>query len=82
MAVRWIGTTLRETLDALQGPHFGANERPARPIKLERLHAYFRIAVSLLALGFGASILLTTTSGEIQSFGTGLIGTVVGYWLK
>ena len=88
MAVRWLGTTFGETAAAIKGPHLagvpkkaGASKGP-RPIKIERLHAYTRIIISFSALAFGALLVLGDSSAETQAFGTGLIGTVVGYWLK
>jgi hypothetical protein len=41
-----------------------------------------QIVVSLIALGTGVWMLVQGTSTEMRELGSGLMGTVLGYWLR
>lgn len=49
--------------------------------ELEVVKCAARIAVSLAALA-GGVVLMVVDSGTFNEWGTGMIGLVVGYWLK
>jgi hypothetical protein len=72
---RLFGTTIRETIDVLkQKP----SQRQDATAAHDRKVILCRIAVSVAGLVF-AAIFFT---GEDHGTATGLVGTVIGYWLK
>ncbi len=41
-----------------------------------------QIVVSIVILGFGGHLLVTSSSDSVQKACVGFIGTVIGYWLR
>ena len=72
-----FGKRLRETREDLTGPHLGKKES-----RSSKRRAMMRIVVSMAALTVGAYLVVFDPEGNNRAVGAGLIGTVVGYWLR
>ncbi len=76
---RWIGLTLRETLDAIRPTAGGKAPRPKVP--LSRVEAYFRITLSAVAFSAGIGLQFAPDP-TVKKLGATIIGLVLGYWLR
>ncbi len=81
--VRLFGTTARETLDYfLSGPTAGSTKKPAavgQPYL--GLIIIGRLFISVIGLCIGG-LMMWSGEADNKKFGAGLIGLIIGYWLK
>jgi hypothetical protein len=71
-----FGTTIQETIDALKPARL--SKQTDKTVKQNRKIILFRLMISVAILVI-AGVFFTT---EEKGTATGLIGTVIGYWLK
>lgn len=75
-----VGHQIRQFVEDLTGrPHLGTREGLEPPNKIR---AVMQVVVSVVALAAALYVLLAGGYSEtVEKFMTGLIGTVIGYWL-
>jgi hypothetical protein len=74
---RLFGTTIRETVDVFKTAR--KTEKPDKNVWRERKIILCRTAISLAVL---VAAVVFVVMEEQRGTGIGLIGTVIGYWLK
>lgn len=76
--IKLFGTTIKETLAAFKPIHLGSKQSTSS--EEDRIKAIGRIIVTSLLCGL--SFYLVENGDDTKDVGLGLIGTIVGYWLK
>jgi len=71
-------TRIRDTMAALTGiRRLGGDSPGTNPAE-----AWVRIFLSVAAFMLGAWLILSGRNAAAENFGFGIVGTVIGYWLR
>ena len=79
--MRFFGTTVRDTLAALSGPHLGSEGEKEKDTKSERPKALILLVITAVAILIG-TFFIVLNEGNSQSVGSSIFGVVLGYWFK